>query len=237
MSIELKGKNVTEDPRLDRIPEFDEKSRLFSIRETLETRKPRSYTWRCNKWLDQKNEGACVGFSFAHELAARPFEFRNITDSDAREYYFRAQQLDDWPGGSYPGASPFYEGTSILAGAKAIVEKGHIEEYRWAFGVEDLVLAIGHSGPAVIGVNWYESMFNVGTDGYLRVSGQKTGGHAILVRGYNSVARRFMLRNSWGKNWGRNGDCFISYEDMERLLNEKGEACIPMIRKSENRKS
>jgi len=235
MSIELKGGFTTEDPRLDRLPEFDERSRQFGIMETIEARKPRSYTWRCLKWLDQKAEGACVGFAFGHELIARPFEFRRLTDEDARKFYFRAQQLDHWPGGAYPGANPFYEGTSILAGAKTMQELGHIGEYRWAFGVDDLVLAIGYSGPAVIGVNWYSGMFAPGADGFIRVTGSVQGGHAILVRGYNAKHRRFLLRNSWGRDWGRGGDCFISYDDMARLLSEQGEACIPTVRKAERR--
>src|SRR6267143_5898468 len=36
--------------------------------------------------------------------------------------------------------------------------------------------------------------------------------HAVLVVGYNDKDRRFILRNSWGKNWGLKGYFTLPYE-------------------------
>lgn len=219
----LKNNVVTQDPRLDRIPQFDEKSRSFPVRQLVATKKPRSYTWRVDTWLDQGQEGACVGFSWSHELAARPKVIRDITDDTARSVYRRAQQIDEWPGENY-------EGTSVLAGAKAVLESGHIKEYRWAFGLDDLILAVGYQGPAVIGVNWYSEMFEPDEKGYIHVGGSLMGGHAIVCHGVNIKGRYFKLHNSWGQDWGVNGECKISFDDMARLLSEYGEACVPVVR-------
>jgi hypothetical protein len=60
------------DRTLDRLVEFDERSRNFSAAVGLETYPFRSYTWACDPVLDQGREGACVGFAWAHELSARP---------------------------------------------------------------------------------------------------------------------------------------------------------------------
>lgn len=211
------------DRRLDRRIQFDERSREYPIRELIqEAAKPRSYTWRVGVWLDQGREGACVGFAWAHELAARP-SVRVVHSSTALVIYREAQKVDEWPGESYSG-------TSVLAGAKVVAAQGLIPEYRWAFGLEDLILAVGYKGPAVIGVNWYEGMFAPDAKGFLHVEGRKMGGHAILCHGVSISGRYFKVHNSWGRGWGHNGEARISFDDMERLLREQGEACIPVKR-------
>jgi hypothetical protein len=223
VTIILKGGHTTADPRLNRIPQFDPRSRSFPISELVAGRKPRGYTWSCRAWLDQGQEGACVGFAWAHDVAARP-QARPADEITARSIYRRAQQLDEWPGEQYSG-------TSVLAGAKATMEFGHLTEYRWAFGgVDDLALAVGYQGPAVLGVNWYENMARTDAEGMIRVGGDVLGGHAILCNGVSVKKRLFRLRNSWGLNWGISGDCFIGFDDMDRLLAEAGEACIPVVR-------
>src|SRR5687767_10764165 len=102
------------DPRLDRRPEFDEKSRRFLIRDTLTdeqlTLPVRSYTWALPPYLvenplDQFNEGACVGFYGANEIAARPVPDRFITADIAFLFYFEAQKRDEWAGEDYDGTS------------------------------------------------------------------------------------------------------------------------------------
>ncbi|HEV2125529.1 MAG TPA: C1 family peptidase, partial [Chloroflexota bacterium] len=194
-------------------------------------RAPRSYTWRCGPHLNQGAEGACVGFAFAHELAARPVPVADVTNEMARSIYFDAQRIDPWPGGAYPGASPTYEGTSVLAGVQIVQRMGRIPEYRWAFGADELAAAVSWNGPAVIGVDWMEGMFDTDANGYVHPTGAVLGGHAILVHGYNVSARRFQLRNSWGSRWGKNGGCYLSHADMQNLLSRQwADACCPIRR-------
>lgn len=232
--IELKGGHKTEDPRLDRIPEFDERSRAFPIRALLTAELPlRSFGWACPGWLDQGQEGACVGFSWSHELIASPVPVEGIDDTFARGVYKAAQQVDEWPGEDYSG-------TSVLAGAKTLQARGYMDEYRWSFSVDDALRAIGYQGPVVIGIPWYESMFQPRPSGLLEVSPGGGGGHAILVRGVSLKSRLngepaglpvVRLRNSWGREWGVAGDCWIKVEDFEALLKEDGDCCVPVVRK------
>jgi hypothetical protein len=146
--------------------------------------------------------------------------------------YWEAQKLDPWEGGSYPGAKPKYEGTSIICGIKAAQALGYIEEYRWAFGLADLILSVGRLGPAVLGLNWYEGMFGTDAKGFLQVTGELSGGHAILCKGVNLKGKYFVLHNSWGPKWGTGGDAKISFDSMDRLLGEDGEAVVPLKRKT-----
>lgn len=233
MSIQIRANITISDSRLTRIAQFDERSRNYSIRELDRTRKtPRSYTWPCREVLDQGSEGACVGYAFAHELIAAPCQYQNVTNQFIREkIYWEAQKVDPWIGGSYPEASPVYEGTSVLAGVKVMKRLGFFEEYRWAFGIEDLAWAVGHCGPAILGLNWYEGMLKPFDCGSLHVTGSLVGGHAIMCRGVKA-GEYFTVHNSWGPGWGKLGTAKISWNEMDRLLHEDGEAVIPLKRVS-----
>lgn len=209
---------------LDRVVRFDERSRGYGIRAIMKKGAvPRSYTWACKLWLDQGVDGACTGFSVCHEAAARPVEVKGLNAKVAEAVYHRARELDEWEGEDY-------EGSSVLGAIKAGAERHWYDEYRWAFGEDDLMLAVGHHGPAVLGINWYESMFEPSAHGVLRVGGEIAGGHAILCNGFNVKTGMYRLHNSWGKSWGIDGEAFVSRKDMARLLKEQGEACIPVKR-------
>lgn len=218
---------------LGRRPHFDERSRAYPVRAVTAMRK-RSYTWAMpgDVVLDQGPEGSCVGHAWAHELLARPSPATGVDHRYAREHiYWEAQKIDPWPGGAYPGASPTYEGTAVLAGAHILKGLGAMAEYRWAFSLDEVISGVGYSGPAVLGLDWHEGMMDVDSSGFIHPSGGALGGHAILCRGVNLKAKRVLLHNSWGAWWGRNGTCFLSFDDLGALLAHGGESCFLVGRK------
>lgn len=224
------GTTIT-DPRLDRLVEFDIASRNYPVTAVL----PRAAVPVTKLWtipagepvLDQGREGACVGFGVTNELRFDPVPIGGLSATFARErIYWPAQRIDQWPGGAYPGAAPFYEGTSVLAGIKTAAKLGYYGEYRWAFGEADLALAVSHLGPAVIGVNWYTGMFRPDARGYLNATGQVEGGHCTLVIGLNARYSYYTIYNSWGPGWGKAGTARIRRSTMDRLLREEGDAAI-----------
>lgn len=228
---------------LDRLQRFDERSRAFPVRTLLPNQIGRSYTWACNTWLDQGSEGACVLFAWGHEAAARPV-ILPYTDAQAFRFYEETLPRDGFP-------MP-HEGTSVLAGAQTMQLHKYLDEYRWGFGLRDVVLAIGYKGPGVFGLDWYNGMFKPDAQGFLRLTDGIAGGHAILGNrvvlrwkpetltaekksdewwDYLDLDESFIgVHNSWGKDWGQFGNAKISFTDLDKLLNDGGEFCIPVRR-------
>lgn len=213
---------------LGRLEQFDERSRDFPVRALVAAeKKPRSYTWACEPRLDQGRDGSCVGFAWAHEIAARPV-CGFASDEMGRLIYREATRIDPWTENDAGPDMSF--GTSVLAGVKVAMSLGHYTGYRWAFGLEDLIMAIGYVGPVVLGIPWTTDMFKPNAEGVIRLGGGDAGGHAILANGVDLRRKMFRLHNSWGPRWGLNGECFISFEDMDTLLHQGGEACIAVRR-------
>lgn len=229
----------------DRRYELDWRSLDFPVtaRRAGITDKPRSAVWPLTYWLDQGTEGACVGFATAHELLARPSPVRGVDKAYARRIYLSAQRIDQWPGGAYPGAVPFMEGTSILSAAKVCKTLGFYRSYQWGLSLEETARGLAYSGPAVLGISWYEGMDRPDARGFLRPVGSIRGGHAILMQAirvvYRNPLRRsswadvdwhrsyVVLHNSWGRSWGTDGRAKLSLADLGHLLADQGEACFP----------
>lgn len=213
------------DRKFDRLERFDGRSRGYPVAAVAPSF-PQTVVWPCQTWLDQGSEGACAGFAIAHSLACHP-EPASVDAVLARDIYHDAQRIDEFPGGSYAGAEPYMEGTSVLAGFKIAKRRGLVRAYRWAFGAEELRNGLS-TGPAVLGIPWHAGMSSPDSSGMIRPVGSIVGGHAICCRGYDAQRRLFILRNSWGGRWGVDGDCFVSFDDMSSLLSRGGEACFPV---------
>lgn len=220
-------------------PNHDERSRNYTIADLIEPPPRVDKEWDMpREVLDQGNEGACVGFAFANDVLGSPKPRqvpRQVGEQLAHRVYRRAQVLDRWPGANYSG-------TSVLAGAKTTVEMGFATGYRWAFTTDEIIDALcaparHGGGPVVIGVPWYSDMYDTAPSGLVMVGGKKVGGHAITLTGYRRRMRFAVSgtweyhevvrwRNSWGAQYGRNGDGFITLPLLRHLLDQGGEACL-----------
>lgn len=218
--------------KLDRTRQVDLRSLNYRV-EVKEEYTPRSYTWRPGPVLDQKSEGACVGFGWTHELAARPAMVKKADADLARSIYREAQTIDEWPGEAY-------EGTSVLAGAKVAKARGYITGYRWCLDMDDLIVSLGYHGPVVIGVDWYTDMFNTDKDGYIRPTGRIEGGHCVMLNkisikkntdgSVDHLTSYVGGVNSWGESWGDKGRFKIALIDVAKLF-PGGDFAVPMGRK------
>lgn len=203
---------------------FDDRSRDYPIRILLDpTAAPVSKRWPCYTRLDQDGVGACVGFAWSNELAAEPVSVKGVDNDLGFRIYREAQKVDEWPGEAY-------EGTSVLAGAKIVQQMGYMSEYRWAFGVQDVVDTLSQHGPVVFGVPWYGSMYTPQPDGRLTISGVASGGHAIIGDELDVPRGRIWLLNNWTKGWGIDGRAWMPIEDWDKLLRQGGQACVPVKR-------
>lgn len=230
MPVQLRGGHTAVDPRLGRVPEFDSESRNYAVRAIVDKTKLRGRSWIIKDVLDQGNSSACTGFSAGYDLMATPAPEKGITAGVCHALYKDAQRLDEWAGEDY-------EGSSVLGACKAMMQAGYIGQYRWAFGIDDMLLALSHVGPVVVGTDWTNSMFRPKPNGLLtvdRVRGQVAGGHAYIVQsiilsywwkkfllGFNEDIRDeplLRIHNSWGNGWGKNGDGLMWASDMAALL-------------------
>lgn len=214
----------------DRIPHLDPASRNFAIGDhvieaatpvVVGDQQPISKQWACSIDLDQGQDGACVGFGWTHWQAADPCDKPGLTYDSAMALYHSAQAIDGNP-------DP-HEGSTVLAGAQVVQQEGVITSYKWAFSKEEIVLALGHVGPVVLGVDWYEGMFDVEPNGIIEPTGTIAGGHCILARAIDVDDMWVTLHNSWGPSWGKNGDAYITVDNLWRILVNDGESCIPII--------
>lgn len=209
-----------------RIPEFDDRSRGYPVKGVLYRPELvlRSKLWERPRAWDQGAYPHCVGYACVGLANTKPASNqvpqvkRWWPNNGLPKYVYReAQKVDWWPGEDY-------DGTSVLAGMKVLKRKRLIEEYRWCFGLKDVLKTISQHGPVVIGVNWRTSMFETDSDGFLSVSGRNEGGHAVELHGISAKGGYVIGTNSWGRDWGQEGRFKLHFEDLDRLLNEEGEA-------------
>lgn len=244
----LRDGSAVADRRLGRLIQFDERSRAFRALALLERRTAatpgaiRSYRWRILFWLNQLSEGACVLFAHGHRAVARPLEQTPLTFDELIRRYRRAQAIDEWAETHEGGM----DGTSVLAGAKVMVEEGAFAAYHWCFTLEEALRTIAYVGPVVMGTWWKDSMWEPDASGRLHVGGANVGGHAWVA--YGLVARRsdgraahtfaeldpdrsrVLCRNSWGPGWGKDGDFWLTVRDFDLLRRDQGEVCVPVER-------
>lgn len=197
------------------------------------------------KLHNQGREGSCVGFGCSAMMSITNHYQRlretgqNLTYRyAARWLYIEAQPIDEW------SDTPPGEGTSVRAGCDILRDVGHrrvqrgvtgdpllahgISANRWATDVDEIRAAI-YAGLAVaLGVNWYASMdvpFQrvPGGEHWITVSSGIRGGHCLASFRMSDRRQAFRLMNSWG---GGYPPVWISYTDMQRLLDEQGEAAV-----------
>jgi len=204
--------------KFGRLKSFDERSRNFSIRRFTRGLEPKTVYWKCGTVLDQGSQPACVGFSWAGELAAEPVPVPNMNYDYGMKLYHGAQKNDEWDGEDY-------EGSSVLGGWRYCRSLGWYDEVSWAFSMEDWILGL-QTGPAVIGITWKSDMMSPDSNNFITFTGYSEGGHAILLNGYNLEEHYFTFHNSWGKDWARNGEVFIREDDMNKARQDAAECAI-----------
>lgn len=220
-------KEFPEHPLLGRkFAVHDPASRLFAAvgrvatdDAPLRTRTHRRY----HRAYDQGETSECVAYSAKGMINTSPLSA--LLPSSQRLHiettpvYKLAQTLDVWPGESY-------DGTSVLAGCKALKQLGLIREYRWCFGLDDVLKTLSSYGPVTIGIAWYNSMFRTDSAGNLTVDYNSglAGGHAVEIIGINTSRKTVVITNSWGERWGDRGRCYMSWDDLGTLLEDYGEA-------------
>lgn len=112
-----------------------------------------------------------------------------------------------------------------------------ISSYYRVYSQDEIKQALVQGKTVLLGIIVYESFEQVGKDGFVPMPNTKTeqilGGHAVLIAGYKdnstsklqclinkvtgSSAGYFIVRNSWGEDWGDNGNFYLPYEVFAKI--------------------
>jgi C1A family cysteine protease len=210
---------------LGRIHAPDERDARFLLSRPREASAIETRYWITGKGTpnDQGSTSQCVAYAWNHWLSASPVRNQQVSH---QELYDECQKNDEWPGEDY-------DGTSVRAGAAALKRRGLISEYRWAFDLETALAHLFAVGPLVVGTDWYMGMFQADKNGFISPGETEVvGGHGWFILGGSrikkcpdgSVGAARML-NSWGPGWEDKGRAWISFKDLNRLIQADGEIC------------
>ncbi len=185
--------------------------------------------------LDQGNTGTCVahggtslieGAPVMQKRPMSPFDlYRKVILRDDFKANDREANLPD---------SQLQYGTSTLALMKVLQDLGYIKSYLWAETATDVRAWHLVKGVMGFGFPWSTGMMDTDSEGFIKYTGDIEGGHFVKTTGFNDLVKHngvrvpaVRIQNSWSRSWGQSGRCWLSLEDVAKLLADGGEAVAP----------
>lgn len=103
--------------------------------------------------------------------------------------------------------------------------KHRITSYHRLQTLDEMLNCLAEGFPFVFGFTVYESFesLKVAQTGIVpmpKKSERAVGGHAVMAAGYDRPKKRFLVRNSWGPQWGQAGYFTIGFAYLETLASD-----------------
>lgn len=194
---------------------------------------PPKVDWRNksgNFITDIKNQhecGACVAFATCAVLEARARIARNDPglNIDLSEAHLFACGCGDccdtgWVNGKaldfarrkgIGSEKDFPYGTMKSRGCKDIDFVVKVKSYAAIETMNVRKKVIASKGPVSASMEVYEDFLSYGSGVYEHVTGSLIGYHAVCVVGYDDSDQCWIVKNSWGREWGDSGFFRIAY--------------------------
>jgi C1A family cysteine protease len=104
-------------------------------------------------------------------------------------------------------------------------KKHLISSYYRLTTIRELLTCLADGYPFVFGFAVYESFDSAkvrmtGKVNMPKKDEKQVGGHAVMAVGYDQDLKRFIVRNSWGKAWGREGYFTMPFKYVETLADD-----------------
>ena len=102
--------------------------------------------------------------------------------------------------------------------AKSDALNRKVTRYERVIDFNGCIDALTNGYPVIMGFNVYTSFMSAsvaktGNMPYPNTKREKLlGGHAVLLVGYNKTKKVFIVRNSWGDNWGDKGYFYMPFD-------------------------
>jgi C1A family cysteine protease len=216
----------------------DQRDFLYSVFHVLPLKLPVSASLKeyCSPIEDQGSLGSCTANSAAGALEllmskngvtffdlSRLFVYYNSRKLEGTTNYDAGATLRDtvksiakW-GACTEVIYPYIEAQFKKKPSEACYQDGKKRKISQYFSLKTLYemkSCIVQGYPFIFGAGLYDSFWDVGENGIVKLPGKREnliGHHAMCAVEYNDKTQMFTIRNSWGKDWGREGYCYIPY--------------------------
>ncbi len=104
-----------------------------------------------------------------------------------------------------------------------------VKDYYRVDSLDEIMQALALGFPVSFGAMIYDSFMSVGGNGNVTMpaAGEASmGGHAMLIVGYDRNERQFLVRNSWGTQWGDNGYCRFPFAYIDPVAGLSGDLWV-----------
>jgi len=224
----------------------DARDHKYKISSSIDRPKIVDLRPKCSPVEDQSTQGSCTGHAFvgALEYLENLQQQKFVRLSRAFVYY--NERLLEGTEDEDAGAD-IRDGIKVIANYGVCAESlcpYHVRDYKkkpsaaaYADALKRKALAyqrvaqtedaithcLAWNRPIVFGIMVYESFESdeVAASGIVPMPGpheQCLGGHAVLMVGYDLDKRMFLVRNSWGPDWGISGYFWLPFD---YVLNSK----------------
>ncbi len=194
--------------------------------DPLDKAPPLKVDWRDDGMVsavkDQGNCGACVAFATcaAMESALLIGEGVSMTLSEAHLFFCGAGSNACENGWDFLPAIDRAKDVGVCSDAvlpytdsgvcEDVPSEAKITDYSVSHSSRDRRKAL-EAGPVIAGMKVYRDFLFYKSGIYEHATGEMVGLHAVCIVGYNDVERYWIVKNSWGSDWGEDGFARIAY--------------------------
>jgi hypothetical protein len=115
--------------------------------------------------------------------------------------------------------------TQPFPDAYADAKNRTIDDYFYIRDTPGLINALNENYPVVVGMDIFSNFMEINSSSPIVTTPgeneQTLGGHSVCLVGYSIPEKVFLAKNSFGKDWGSNGYCWISFDYADKHIFDK----------------